>query len=439
MNQTLHTRRNFLKASFLGGAVAWTVPVFLERTFFAMDAVAADSMLQTATGRDHPILVLLQLAGGNDGLNTVIPFADDAYYRARPRLAIKATEVLPLSDGVGLHPSLVGLRNLYGDGLAAVISGVGYPNPNRSHFRSTDIWQTASGANQTLSDGWVGRYFDACCSGEDATTGIAIGREEPLAFRAKKPRAIAFDQPRNLQTEPGMMDDNPEAMATESEDSEKSGASVGMLSGANPALGNTSDFLRRVALDAHLGSEKIREVTGQFSPLVPFPATRLGTSLGLVSRLIAGSMPTRVYYVSQGGFDTHSNQAGSHERLLTELDGALTAFVAEMKVQGNLDRVLVMTFSEFGRRVAENASGGTDHGAAAPLFVLGGGVRPGLFGSPPRLDALDRGDLVHTTDFRSVYATVLEGWLGAPGPQILGRDFPRLDFLAKDRASSGSA
>jgi len=205
------------------------------------------------------------------------------------------------------------------------------------------------------------------------------------------------------------------------------GAQIGMLAGAVPAGDESpADFLRRAALDARLGSDKIRDVTNKFRTSAAFPKSGLGRSLELVSRLIAGSMPTRVYYVSQGGYDTHAGQAGTHERLLGELDAALAAFAAEMKAQKNFDRVALMTFSEFGRRVAENASGGTDHGAAAPLFLIGGKIAAGLHGTPPSLTRLDAGDLVHTCDFRSVYATVLDRWLHAPSAEILGRKFPHV-------------
>lgn len=430
MNTSFHTRRHFLKTSFLGGAAAWTVPVFLERTFFALDAAAADSALQAATGRDHPILVLVQLAGGNDGLNTVIPYSDDAYYRARPRLGIAAGKTLKIDGTLGLHPGLKGLRGFYDDGLAAIVNGVGYPNPNRSHFRSTDIWQTATDADEISNQGWIGRYFDACCSGEDPAVGVAIGKQEPLAFAAKHPKGIAFNQPGQFKLNMAGASD-PEAMEEmmrEAGEESSSGGSIAMLSGATPP-GDAADFLRRTALDAQMSSDKVREVTSKFQSSTPFPKSQLGNALELVSRLIAGSMPTRVYYVSQGGYDTHSGQQGTHERLLTDLDASLSAFLTEMKAMKCLDRVMVMTFSEFGRRVAENASGGTDHGAAAPLFVLGGGIRPGLYGQQPSLTKIERGDLIHTTDFRSVYATILDGWLKAPSQTVLHRQFSKLPFL----------
>jgi len=430
MNQTLHTRRNFLRTSFLGGAAAWTVPVFLERTFFALDAVAADSTIQTATGRDHPILVVVQLAGGNDGLNTLVPYGDDAYYAARPALAIPGKEVLRIDDALGLNPALSGLRSLYDEGLAAVVRGVGYPNPNRSHFRSTDIWQTGSDSNRYENHGWIGRYFDACCRGEDPPAGVAVGKEEPLAFAAGDPNSIAFSQPAELRfnaskaSDPESMDESFREMTSDTD----TGGSIGALPGAKQE-GDASDFLRRAAMDAQLSSDKVRDITSKFQTTAPFPSNRLGNDLALISKLIAGGMPTRVYYASQGGYDTHGGQRNTHTRLLTELDSALSAFLAEMKAQKNLNRVMVMTFSEFGRRVKENASGGTDHGTAAPLFVMGGGVKAGLYGKQPDLINLDKGDLIHTTDFRSVYATLLEKWLRAPSAGILRKQFPNLGFI----------
>ena len=182
---TLHTRRRFLRTSLLGAAASWTLPVFLEKTFFALDAMAADSLIQTATGKDGSILVVLQLAGGNDGLNMVVPFADDAYHRARPKLALPADTILRLNSYAGLNPKLTGLKSLFDDGHLSIIQGVGYPNPNRSHFRSTEIWQTASDADRIEREGWLGRYFDNCCVGADPTVGVAIGNEMPQSFTAR--------------------------------------------------------------------------------------------------------------------------------------------------------------------------------------------------------------------------------------------------------------
>ncbi len=426
MNKTLHTRRQFLRTSMLGGAVSWTIPAFLERTFFSLDALAADSSI--ATGKDAPILVVLQLAGGNDGLNTLVPFSDDAYFSARPGLAIKSP--LKINDAVGLHPKLTGLRGMYDDGHLAIVQGVGYPNPNRSHFRSTEIWQTASDAKTTESEGWIGRYFDSCCKGEDPAVGVSIGSQTPQAFAAAEPKGISFAKPEQFRfatektSDPAAADEFFRSV-NESND----GGSIDMLQGPTPGSGDTMDFLRRTALDAQMSSDKVLAITRKSRPPVPYPASNLANSLNLVARLIGGEMPTRVYYVSLGGFDTHSNQAGSHERLMVELDGALAAFTADLKAQGNFQRVTLMTFSEFGRRVKENGSGGTDHGAAAPMFVLGGGVHPGLYGQAPSLTDLHDGDLIHNVDFRSVYASLLANWLHVPVEPILHRAFPTLGIV----------
>lgn len=439
--QSLHTRRQFLRTSMLGGALASTVPLFLERTFLCLDTLAAATTGQITTGKDGTVLVVLQLAGGNDGINTLVPYGDDAYYRARPKIALPAKDILRISDYAGLNPKLPGLRSLYGEGYLGMVQGVGYPNPNRSHFRSTEIWQTASDEGKILKDGWLGRYFDNCCRGADpGTLGVAIGGQTPQSFASKEPKGVAFSNPEQFRymkeaaNDPAAADRFVREMnqPSDSEHSslkEDAGGSIGMLDGPADMEGSTMEFLQRTALDARMSSDRILEITRKTKSAVNYPVSPLGNSLNLVGRLIAGGLPTRVYYVSQGGFDTHANQTPSHDRLMGDLDAALSAFVADLKSQGNLDRVLVLSFSEFGRRVEENASGGTDHGAAAPLFVLGGGVRPGLYGAYPSLTDLHDGDLKFNTDFRSVYATVLERWLNVPSEIVLGKKYPLLSFV----------
>ncbi len=440
--QTLHTRRQFLRTSVLGGALASTVPLFLEKTFLTLDSMAAATTGQYQTGKDGTILVVLQLAGGNDGMNTLVPFADDSYYKARPKIALPAGQILKINDYAGLHPRLTGIHDLYGAGNLALIQGVGYPNPNRSHFRSTEIWQTASDENKIESAGWLGRYFDSCCQGADpSSVGVAIGNQTPQAFFSPHLKGVAFSDPEQFRymseaasdpksAELFMREMNaPDAGTGHSSLSENSGASIGMIDGAPGGGGDTVEFLQRTALGAQMSSDKILAITRKTKSSVDYPRSQLGNSLNLVGRLIAGGLPTRVYYVSQGGFDTHANQIPSHDRLMTDLNAALASFVADLKAQGNFNRVLMISFSEFGRRVAENASGGTDHGAAAPLFILGGGVKPGLYGKYPSLTDLHDGDLKFSTDFRSVYATALEKWLGAPSEQVLGKKYPLLPFI----------
>jgi len=438
--QPLHTRRQFLRTSVLGGALASTVPLFLEKTFLTLDSMAAASPGQYPTGKDATILVVLQLAGGNDGINTLVPFADDAYYKARPRIALPAGQVLRINDYAALHPSLSGMRTLYGDGHLGMVQGVGYPNPNRSHFRSTEIWQTASDADRNVSEGWLGRYFDNSCKGDDPCAGVAIAAQTPQAFASSRPQGIAFSRPEQFRymsesaVDPGTADAffremNKPTEQMDSVSGENSGESIGMISGHADNDGKTIEFLQRTALGAQMSSDRILAITRKTKSPVNYPASELGNSMNLVARLIAGGLPTRVYYVSQGGYDTHANQLPAHDFRMKDLDASTSSFVADLKAQGNFDRVLMISFSEFGRRVAENASAGTDHGAAAPLFLVGGKVKPGLYGAYPSLTDLHDGDLKFNTDFRSVYATALENWLGAPSERVLGRKFPLLPFI----------
>jgi len=430
-DDALLTRRAFLRTSLLGAALSWTIPVFLERTFITLNAQAADSSIQTATGKDHPILVVLQLAGGNDGLNTIIPFGDDLYFKLRPKLAIPKEQVLSLDGLAGLNPSLTPLKNLYDAGNLAIIQGVGYPNPNRSHFRSTEIWQTASDAQQSLTKGWIGRYFDNCCAGEDPTVGVVLGEQLPEAFNAANPTGVAIGRPGNLGFDRENDPDEARLFAELNglESTSMSGDSIGYLSGPSKSGMSALEYLQRTALDAQVSTDKIKQVLKGTKNEAVYPKSQLGNSLALISRLIAGGLPTRVYYASQGGYDTHAGQVTTHKRLLSELAGSMAAFCNDLKAKGIFDRVLVMTFSEFGRRVSENANGGTDHGTAAPMFVCGGGIKPGLYGKQPPLNRLDAGDLFYNVDFRSVYSTILSKWMEAPPAHILGRDFPKLNFV----------
>jgi uncharacterized protein (DUF1501 family) len=441
----LRTRRDFLRTTVLGGALSWTVPAFLSNTFSALQAEAADSATQTATGRDGSILVVLQMAGGNDGLNTVVPFSNDYYHNARPRLAIAPTAVLKINDSIGLHPSLTGFKSLYDGGNLALVQGVGYPNPNRSHFRSTEIWQTASDSERFEKYGWIGKYFDNACPGCDPTVGVSIGNQMPQAFASKTPTGVSLQNPQSYRFISGANggntseqsyrklnspdpDPSMDAHAGDTGADANSGGTIGAISGSAPHTGSALDFLERTAMDAQVSSDKILAVSSKVANQATYPQSPLGNSLSLVARLIGGGLPTRIYYVSQGGYDTHTNQINTQQRLLQELGDSVKAFTDDMKAQGNMGRVLVMTFSEFGRRVAENANAGTDHGAAAPMFVVGDKVRSGLLGRYPSLAPEDllEGDVRYNVDFRSVYAGILEGWLKTPSAPILGRHFQPL-------------
>ena len=437
---TLKTRREFLRSTVLGGALSWTVPSFLANTLSALQAQAADSATQVATGRDGTILVVLQMAGGNDGLNTVVPFANDFYRKARPKIGLGSDQVLKLNDDLGLHPGLAGLKALYDAGRLAVVQGVGYPNPNRSHFRSTEIWQTASDPERFEKYGWIGRYFDNACAGCDPTVGVCVGGQTPQSFASRSGRGINLDNPQNYRflpgrTKPGELPLTEETVRQlnlpEDGSAENSGATIGAIGGPVAHAGSALDYVERVALDAEVSSEKIRAISGRVQNQASYPASQLGNALKLVARLIGGGLPTRIFYVSQGGYDTHTNQSGNHERLLRDLGGSIQAFVEDLQAQANLERVLLLTFSEFGRRVAENANQGTDHGAAAPMFLVGHRLKAGLLGTYPSLAPADlfQGDLKFAVDFRSVYASVLDDWLQTPSAPILGRKFEPLAIV----------
>jgi uncharacterized protein (DUF1501 family) len=441
---TLHTRREFIRQTVLGSALSWSVPAFLANTFSALHGEAADAATQIVTGKDSTILVVLQMAGGNDGINTVVPYANDFYHKARPTLGLKAENILKLNDQVGLHGAMKGFKSLYDAGQLSVIQGVGYPNPNRSHFRSTEIWQTASDADRVEKHGWIGRYFDAACSGADPAVGVTIGSQLPEAFFAAKPKGIVFNNPQNYRfmangasTEASYKKLNELEMSNALPDDgsgehANSGGSIGMLPAGMPMTGGRAvDFISRTALDAQHSSDEVRGIAARVQNQAEYPGSQLGSSLKLVAKLIGGGLPTRIYYVSQGGYDTHTNQLGSQQRLLGDLADSVKSFVDDMKAQGNMQRVLVMTFSEFGRRVAENANGGTDHGAAAPMFIIGNQVKAGLLGQYPSLAPADlfQGDIKYNVDFRSAYAGVLENWLKTKSAPILGKQFAPLPVV----------
>ncbi|MEO7100701.1 MAG: DUF1501 domain-containing protein [Luteolibacter sp.] len=436
----MKTRRDFLRSTVLGVSAAWTVPMFIERTFGQLHEGARDLAIQPTTGKDGTILVVLQLAGGNDGLNTLVPYADDAYHIARPKLGKKEKEIIKLSDHVGLNGSMPFLASLFKEGNLGIVQGVGYPNPNRSHFVSTSIWETADTTNHS-STGWLGRYFDNACPGADPTVGISFNKTQPESFGAEKNPGVCLSSPELYRWiyGGGEKDQAEEFFANlnrpddDDHDEPNDGGSIAMPAGGKvggiTGEGNLA-FLERVALDAQMSSKKILELAAKHKTTIRYDGTPLARNLNLVARMVAGGMPTRVYYVSHGGFDTHNQQVNSHDRLLAQMDSALKSFFADLKEQGNDKRVVLMTFSEFGRRVSENASAGTDHGKASCLFVAGTPVKGGLHSTHPSLTDLSEGDIKHTVDFRSVYGTLLSDWLKAPSMKpILGANYPKLGLI----------
>ncbi|MBM3947538.1 MAG: DUF1501 domain-containing protein, partial [SAR202 cluster bacterium] len=362
-------------------------------------------------------LVMVQLSGGNDGLNTLIPFADDRYYQARPNLAVSRTEVLKLTGAAGFHPQMGKLHHVFEHELLAVVQGVGYPNPNRSHFRSLEIWQTSE-TERVLTTGWLGRYVDAECRGSDNPAPVVnFGDKQPLTLAAERPRVITLENPALLKWQP-----RGEAAEAERRAFGRINQSFG------PGPDNVS-FLARVASGAQSFYGRLEEAMRRYRSAVVYPEFRFSQNLKLVAQMITAEFPTRIYYVELPGFDTHAAQSNRHAALLQELSEGLGSFLHDLHKQGHLQRTLVVTFSEFGRRVAENRSGGTDHGAGSMLFLAGGGVKGGFYGTAPDLEDLQSGDLKHQVDFRSVYATVLEQWLGAGSEPILGSRFPTLPLF----------
>ncbi len=422
------TRRAFLVRGLTLASAATTIPAFLHRSAWAL-ADPDDGLVSRPGVPQERILVVVQLAGGNDGLNTVIPFGDATYYRSRPSLGVPERDVLRLSrqgagDGIGLHPRLAGIKEMYDEGLVSIVQGVGYPNPNRSHFKSMDIWHTAD--TSAINDGWIGRYFDNQCAGAPGAdggasggydcsghAGIALGRTAPLAMQGRTFKPIAFETPDLFR------------WTSEGDNAAMDAAYEAMTQGSAPPakVENDEDFLLRTALDAQVASERIRKAVNR-RPLAEYPRSGLAQQLAMVASMIRAGLETRVYYVTLGGFDTHAGQGnvnGAHANLLTQFSSAMQAFYRDLKAQGNDGRVLTMSFSEFGRRVAQNGSGGTDHGAAAPVFLMGPMVRSGLVGQHPSLTDLDSGDLKYGVDFRNVYAGIVGDWLKADVVKTLGK------------------
>jgi uncharacterized protein (DUF1501 family) len=410
----LITRRNFLRGSTAAGIVslAGMPPEFLRRAALANDAQSTNT-----SGR---ILVVLELEGGNDGLNTVIPYADDEYYKARPGIAIARDAVLRLNDRLGLHPQLAGLRELFDNGTLAIVQGVGYPQQDRSHFRSMDIWQSASLDAAAPDRGWLGRALDHAADPQSPDApALAIGLQRlPLALTAANVNVPTIADIDGFRLNVGGDD----AGVRNRRDLMRH------LAEANTGAGGESQFLRRAAATAYRTAERLGEVSRDYQPAAAYPATQLANNLKLIAQMIAGDLGTRIFFVSLGGFDTHSQQTGAHQALLGELSSAVKAFYDDLKGHGLDERVVLATYSEFGRRVKENGSLGTDHGAASQMFVVTSG-KGGLYGEHPVLNDLDEGDLKFHTDFRSVYATLLEKWLGFASEPVLGSRFQLMDFV----------
>lgn len=417
-------RREFIQNGLGFISLSLTMPQFLMRA-----ARAADTPANTAQGAKSlppipqgKILVVIEMAGGNDGLNTVIPYADAAYAQARPNIGLKAGDVVKIGNNLGLHPAMKAMGELFEKGQVAVVSGVGYPNANRSHFHSMDIWQSADPAlQQRERSGWLARYFDADGHYKgNPLSGVVLGGTLPMALTSQSSPVSVIGNGRDFGFGQG-------------NDRQKQMEALHALYQGGTVAANNTEFISNVGNDVYTSTEAIRKALQGYDPranaAAKYPQSGLANSLQTIAKLVTSDLGTRVFYASIGGFDTHANQPEGHANLLGTISEAVAAFYRDLAAQGRDKDVMVMTFSEFGRRVKENGSAGTDHGAASCLFVVGPGVRGGNFGTYPSLTDLDDGDLKFTTDFRSVYSAVIDRWLAADSNQILGGRYQPLKFV----------
>lgn len=332
-------------------------------------------------------LVLLELKGGNDGLNTVVPYSDEKYYKLRPQLAVRREQVLQLSPELGLNPVMEQFMPIWQEKELAVICGVGYPEPNRSHFRSIEIWETGSDSNDYLQDGWIARLFEDSDPGELLADGIVLGNNEGGPLAGLNMRNIFMRNPKQFFQQAKKLEE--------------------LQAKTN---NNALKHLLKVQRDIHTAAQDLEKKVLENTIGTQFPPSQIGRQLEIAANIITSDTPVAVIKVSHGGFDTHSGQRNKHDRLLQQLSSALHAFRKALVEKGKWNDTLVMTYSEFGRRAYENGSKGTDHGTAAPHFMMGGKVRGGIYGKQPELNELKKGDLVYHVDYRSMYSTVANKW-----------------------------
>lgn len=398
--------------------------VIKRREFLKTGALAAGSLLipRFLTAFQQPnrvppgnrVLVVIQFSGGNDCLNTVIPVRNDIYYRERPKLGITKEKSLLLTDEAGLHPALQSFKSFYDEGALGILNSVGYPNPDRSHFRSMDIWHSASNSNEYVYTGWLGRYLDAECGGCDRpTSALELDDMLSMALKGEQSKGLAFKDPGRLYNT------SHEKFFSDLAQSRTDAP------GEQPV-----DYLYKTMTETLSSADYIFKQSKLHPSAQTYPDTELGRSMKTIASLIFSDINTRVYYVSIGSFDTHVGQENRQQQLFTDLNNAMSAFVKDLKANNRFNDVLTMSFSEFGRRVAQNASGGTDHGTAGNMFFVGGGLKQkGLLNNMPDLADLQDGDLKHKVDFKNVYATVLNKWLGADDKKILNGAYPHLNFI----------
>jgi len=370
-----------------------------------------------AGGVEGRTLVVLQLSGGNDGLSTVVPHGDDGYHRSRRSARIETKDVLGIDGYRGLHPGLKKLKAVYDAGHLAIVEGCGYPEPVRSHFKSLEIWHTGQARGRSSGEGWIGKVCDAMAGpGTPVELAVHIGPNTPYSVGSRAHPAVAFATPEGYRW-----------VATERDDLDLY-RDLSEGSGASSRQAGLLDRLRGVLADAQDSSVRVRRAAAGYAPRVAYPQDEFGNSLRAAAALIDARIGTRVISVELGGFDTHNAQRSQHDDRMRRLDAGLGAFLEDVGASTAGQDVVVVAFSEFGRRVEENGSGGTDHGVAGPMFVAGAKVKGGLYGRHPSLSDLVDGDLAMTTDFRSVYGTLI-AWLGIDSAKILGASYPKLAIV----------
>ncbi|MFQ5381767.1 MAG: DUF1501 domain-containing protein [Dehalococcoidia bacterium] len=410
-------RRDFVK----GGVSLITLGAGVNSLLKGTVAFARANPPDVMAPYNGKILILVQCAGGNDGLRTLIPLENSAYRSARPTTGIADEEALPLESGFGLHPDLNGLKDLWDRGKLAVVQGAGYPNQNYSHFKSMAIWQYADPELRAL-DGWLGRTLaDLEAEEHDPFQGFNIGSSTPLSLRTPEVAVPSVRDPADYGFKLGGRPVTAE---------EERAATLVKLYEEYPSTAPFGVLLETTAESAVSSSALLAEAGRAYEPAVAYPNDAFATGLSVLAQAIVGGLGMRVGHITLGGFDTHSAENGQHDALMETLGDGLAAFHADLEAHGLAENVLVLTWSEFGRRVKENGNGGTDHGSASVMFALGDGVAQGIYGDPPSLtDLIDSGNLAYTTDFRRVYATVVERWFGAPSEQLLGDYWEPLGFL----------
>jgi len=411
------SRRDFVKGGVALVSIGTTANSLLKGTL----AFAAQHPADQITPNNGKILILVQMAGGNDGLNTVIPAGDPIYHSVRKAIGVADNDVLPLAQGFGLHPGLTGLKGLWDGGKLAVIRGVGYPDQNYSHFKSMAIWQ-AGDPDLKLQDGWLGRTLDKLeTQSHDPFLGFNIGGSTPPEMQIATVAVPSVQSPADY----GFKVNGRNAPA-----SDPRIGTLMKLYEQYPAQSPYGVLLETTLESATSSASQLVAAAGSYKPAATYPKTSFGAGLSVLAEAIVGNLGMRVGHITLGGFDTHSKEVADHAKLMETLDQGLTAFYQDLAAQGRANDVLVLTWSEFGRRVQENANGGTDHGSASVMFALGSGVQTGFYGDQPSLSKLiDNGNLSFTTDFRQVYATVIERWLGTPSAPLLGKQWDQLGFI----------